>query len=428
MPLKSTTYNRLAALALLAIASYYSSSAFALPSFARQTGESCTACHVQTWGADLTPRGRDFKLKAYTDEGATTPTRQLPALSVTAVGGGNLADYENASGYRNSNDNSFFKGSVFYAGKVYGQMGAYVEGTYVHDFDNNTDYGLNKVDIRIAKQADWAGHHLVYGVSANNEPGVQDLWNTNATWQPTLIGKLNGSILADHGLAGHTGGATLYAMFDNLLYVEAGAYASLANNVQNWISRPSTLKIDGAAPYWRIALQHDWNGHYLALGHFGLRADTKGDGFYNPTSASYSDLGVDASYQYLANPKHIVEFKGRYAQESRSQQFYDVYRSEATIDTFNLTGAYTWQQTVGLSMGYLMTRLAENATYRDYLKQDYDFLSVELAYTPFGKQSSHAAPWLNLRLNLSYTTELTHLKNPYQTTLDLLQLSGQLTF
>ena len=38
----------------------------ALPSFARQTGEPCAFCHVQAFGPNLTPNGRNFKLTGYT--------------------------------------------------------------------------------------------------------------------------------------------------------------------------------------------------------------------------------------------------------------------------------------------------------------------------------------------------------------------------
>jgi len=44
----------------------FSSHANALPSFARQTGYACSACHVQSFGPNLTSVGRNFKLNGYT--------------------------------------------------------------------------------------------------------------------------------------------------------------------------------------------------------------------------------------------------------------------------------------------------------------------------------------------------------------------------
>jgi len=37
-----------------------------MPSFTRQTGMPCTACHIQAFGPSLTPVGRNFKLTGYT--------------------------------------------------------------------------------------------------------------------------------------------------------------------------------------------------------------------------------------------------------------------------------------------------------------------------------------------------------------------------
>lgn len=42
-------------------------SAHALPSFARQTGQECVACHVGGFGPQLTPYGIRFKLGGYSD-------------------------------------------------------------------------------------------------------------------------------------------------------------------------------------------------------------------------------------------------------------------------------------------------------------------------------------------------------------------------
>ena len=41
--------------------------AHALPSFAAQTGQPCTACHIGGFGPQLTPLGRAFKIDASTD-------------------------------------------------------------------------------------------------------------------------------------------------------------------------------------------------------------------------------------------------------------------------------------------------------------------------------------------------------------------------
>ena len=44
-------------------------SAKAVPAFAAQTGEPCTACHIGAFGPQLTPYGRAFKIGGYTQAG-----------------------------------------------------------------------------------------------------------------------------------------------------------------------------------------------------------------------------------------------------------------------------------------------------------------------------------------------------------------------
>ena len=41
----------------------------ALPAFAAQTGQTCTACHIGGFGPQLTPLGRAFKIGGYTQTG-----------------------------------------------------------------------------------------------------------------------------------------------------------------------------------------------------------------------------------------------------------------------------------------------------------------------------------------------------------------------
>jgi hypothetical protein len=394
---------------------------------------------VQTWGANLTPRGREFKLKGYTEgEG-----KWIPPLSVVAEGGGFFNLDDKTSYWWSPKDRSYFTGSVFYAGKIAGPVGAYVEGSYAHDPESGSGTGfLNKVDLRFANQVKLAGHEVDYGISVNNEPGVQDLWNTNAVWCPSSLTALNPGVpLADRLLSGQVVGASLYAMVNDLLYVEAGGYASLPRDAIQGFGRLLDgiyTNIDGGAPYWRIALQHQWGGHYFSLGHFGLQTNlAPPEGYGGPFAPgggllsgpnSLADLGLDATYQYLANPDHIFEFKGRYIRETRGNHG---LTNENTTESFNINGAYTWSQTLGLSVGYnryldvgynpvvIFDRFS-------YSLPDLEYLTTELSYTPFGKQNSLAAPWANLRLSLAYVADVS--KRSFSVPQDSLYLSGKLAF
>lgn len=51
--------------------------AYALPSFARQTGAACADCHVGAFGPQLTPFGMKFKMEGYTQGGGQGPNIPL---------------------------------------------------------------------------------------------------------------------------------------------------------------------------------------------------------------------------------------------------------------------------------------------------------------------------------------------------------------
>src|SRR4051812_27811702 len=56
--------------------------ATAVPSFAAQTGQPCTACHVGAFGPQLTPFGRAFKIGGYTQTGGEGIAAQVPLAAM----------------------------------------------------------------------------------------------------------------------------------------------------------------------------------------------------------------------------------------------------------------------------------------------------------------------------------------------------------
>ena len=76
-------YAALTAVTVLAVAAICVVSvtpARALPSYARQTGQQCAACH--NGFPELTPYGRQFKLNGYTWSGGTS---DLPPIAAMAI-------------------------------------------------------------------------------------------------------------------------------------------------------------------------------------------------------------------------------------------------------------------------------------------------------------------------------------------------------
>jgi len=194
--------------------------------------------------------------------------------------------------------------------------------------------------------------------------------------------------------------------------LEAGGYASLANNMQRGlgVADAGQQLIDGGAPYWRAALQQDWKGHFFSLGHYGMIADVFPARERSNGSDHYTDVAVDATYQYMGNPKHIFETKTSYIYEdqklSASRLAGEVASTGNTyLTTFKFNTAYTFEQTYGVTFGYNRITGSKDANLyaaNSLNKPNSEFYTAELVYVPFGKTTSTLSPWLNLRTSLQY--------------------------
>lgn len=396
-------------LALLLMSALISADIKAMPSFTRQTGQACSSCHTQSFGANLTPMGREFKLGGYTMGGGTGTASKLPPISAMIMGSFTNAQKDQSpgtllQGYNKNNNFTFEEASLFYAGRVYGKVGAFIQGTY-NGYEDILE--MDNTDIRFADQLDLFDTPITYGISLNNNPTVQDLWNTTPVWgfpytgsavQPGVGG--DGPVIGR--LGSQVGGATAYTMINNLLYLEAGAYGSFSSNFQRGfgIPRADRIVLDSPAPYWRATLQHDWKGNYFALGHFGMIADVCPARDCSNGVNQYTDVGFDATYQYIANPKHIFEAKTAYIYEDQklTADGVNAANKNTYLTTYKFNGAYTFDQTYGVTFGYNKV----NGSHIDGAQPNSEFYTAELVYVPFGKPGSYLSPWLNLRTSLQY--------------------------
>lgn len=405
-------------LILLILLCAHSSLAHALPSFARQTGMACSTCHTQSFGPNLTSFGRQFKLNGYTQGSNESLLSRFSGMAMgsltnTQKNDDDLANDPTVKGANANNNLAFDQASLFYGGKVFGQMGAFVQFTY----DGvGKRFFLDNTDIRIASDLDWLGQNLVYGVSFNNNPSVQDLWNTTPTWSfpytKSVLARTPAAGPVIASLAGQAGGASLYTMINDTVFLEAGAYSSFSQDVQQSLGTWNGAgMINGGAPYWRIALQKEWQGHYFSLGHFGFRANIQPPGVITPKTDRYTDLGMDFNYQYLGNPENIYEFKASYIREK--QELYATYHQlggavqlNQNLGFLGLNASYTYQQAYAISLGYNhINDDRDNLLYSSSPTNtpNSEYFTAEFDYVPFGKTAtSGAASYLNLRFAVQY--------------------------
>ena len=93
----------------------------ALPSYARQTGQECAACH--NGFPELTPYGRLFKLNGYTFAGGTSNLPPLAVMLVPSFTHTQAAQQPGAAEHFGPNNNiaPIQSGSLFYGGTIAGK-------------------------------------------------------------------------------------------------------------------------------------------------------------------------------------------------------------------------------------------------------------------------------------------------------------------
>jgi len=394
------------------------SRAFALPSFAQQTGQPCSTCHVGGFGPQLTPFGRQFKMGGYTLAAPDTSSVPLAAMLVASETHTSKDQPDNAGPHDKPNDNfSIQEASLFLAGRMSDHVGVFAQATY-SDIDRLLT--LDNVDVRYARTLQIGDKPAILGVSINNNPGVQDSWNTLAAWRfpymaSELVPQIAAAPLIEGGLEHQVAGASAYAFYGNAWYAELGGYRSLSHGLLDALNvEDSAGRIAGIAPYWRVAYSHDTKGHSWSVGAFGLDANIHPDRAPGPTD-KYRDVGVDASLQLFDMGPHVVTVNGAYTHEhqNRAASFAGgaaANRSD-TLDSTAINASYYYDNHYGVTLGRFMLRgRADTGLFAPDPgggsrtgRPNSSGTIVQADWTPFGAADSWRAPWANLRLGLQYT-------------------------
>lgn len=340
-------------------------SSYAVPSFARQTGFSCFQCHT-VW-PELTTLGRTFKLSGYVMSKSNKiyqfppPIAGMVQASYTHTDKAQPSDTvknEWSSNFITSgNDNASIpqQMSLFYGGKVLWKVGALVQGTY-DGVQGGDAFFLDNSDLRFSDSLTLGGKQLIYGAMINNFPTVGDVWNTTPAWgfPYASSGVAPGpaaAALIDGPLGQQVGGGGLYAFWNNLLYVQMNLYRTTDDGVTEFLGAgtPTDTIVDGALPYWRVAVQHVWGSHSLEIGTYGLYADVYPGGFSSGPTDHFTDIGIDAQYQYVTG-KHIFTVASTWIHENQdwdASHEQGLTDSSDTLDTYRINFNYYYRSTYG---------------------------------------------------------------------------------
>lgn len=407
-----------------AFASGFAENSHAVPSFARQTGMACQACH--TVFPELTPFGRSFKLNAYTIDNlqqvqGITSTKemelalnQIPPLSMmfqTSYTRTKTAQPDSSGTGNAQNGQVLFpqQASLFYAGKIAPNLGTFIQVTY----DNASGaFGLDNTEIRYAKQVAGLTDNLTYGITLNNNPTVQDVWNSTPAWQTpfdqrTSVAPTPGAAtMIDGVLSGGVAGATAYVWWKNSLYGELGLYSSAPQGIGG-AGGPldsTTGAFTGYAPYWRLAYERQWDRNSLSVGAYGMTAKISppGQAVGAPVN-KYNDVALDGQYQFIGD-EHIFSLQTTYIRESQTldAMFGGGGSTNPTNDlkTFRLGGSYYYQRTYGGAFGIFSTSGSADALL---------YSATGLFASANGSPNSNGwvgevsyVPWQNVKILLQY--------------------------
>jgi hypothetical protein len=444
-------YWPLIALAGLLFAAFFvfelAAPARALPSYARQTGQPCGTCHTDFAG--LTPYGRRFKIGGYTAGGGQYRTTLFPfdnstkdyqrpwvppisMMSVvgythTATGMGPPADPFAA------NDNITYAAplSFFWGGAITDHIGAFAQLTYGGPpaasgigFDPFVhSWGWDNTDVRYADSTSIGKMSITYGITANNNPTVQDPWNTTPAWQFPYVNspfqglgaKFGSTTMIDGNLGpGHVVSVGPYAYINDLIYLEASVYRTLEPSAQNALGEDpfgDPFGLFGASPYWRAVIEPHWGPHWLEVGTFGMIANfhpwvaagTPLTATF-PQTDKFTDIGFDAQYQYQGDNfwftlrgNFIHELQKLDASVTNGLVAPNLLNNELNEARAYASLAYGNNNRVVLT-GQYFTSWGSPA-----LGADTNGWIAEIAYIPFITSFSPGWPWFNTRIGLQYT-------------------------
>jgi hypothetical protein len=387
--------------------------AYAIPSFARQTNLSCDVCHAIF--PKLNAFGRLFKLNAYTltgikaieSEGQNMPGLKLTSfMPMSAMVQASYTTFQTAEPGKKNNASEFPQQlSFFIAGEITPNLGTFIQITYE---DQSGQIGWDNTDIRFATKTKLGSKDIILGMTLNNNPTVQDVWNTTPAWtfpfaSSAVAPTPSWGTLIEGALAQQVAGLGAYAFYNNFLYAELSFYVSAPQGGSFPADSSSISTISGVSPYWRLAVQKNWGLQYLEVGTYGLRTALYPEGITGSTD-NYTDFGLDLQYE---RPLGHGDFTF-YATWIHEGQELNATRAAAdsanlsnSLQTLKLTGSYSFQQKYAFTLGYFSTSGSSDSLI---------YLPASVTGSRIGRPNSNGLifevaliPWQNAIFSVQYT-------------------------
>ncbi|HVI08064.1 MAG TPA: hypothetical protein VND65_07185 [Candidatus Binatia bacterium] len=301
----------------------------AVPSYARQTGLACSGCHYAP--PELNPAGRRFKLLGYVDKSDDTkvikadgsksraPLDLLASLPLSVMLEASFTSVKSPIPSTQNGNIEFPQDvSLFLSGAWTSHVGSFLQVTYNTQDDH---FSADNTDVRYANLTKVNGKEWVYGLDLNNNPTVEDLWNSTPAWGFPWVASDFAPVpgagpIINGGLAQDVAGFGAYTMWDNHLYLNAEFYRS--EHVGGSQPNPgvgSSFNIRGLAPYWRAAWQQLSPKTQFELGTYGIHVRSS-PGAVTGLEDSYTDWAFDTQIDQTLFRKDVLSFRATYIREN----------------------------------------------------------------------------------------------------------------
>ena len=300
----------------------------AVPSYARQTGLACSGCHYTP--PELNPAGRRFKLLGYVDRAdetkvvKTDPGKKRAALDLLSslplsamLETSFTSTKAPVPGTQNGSVEMPQDVSLFISGAWTSHVGSFMQVTYNTQDDH---FSIDNTDVRFAKTTKIGEKELVYGLNVNNNPTIEDLWNSTPGWgYPWVADDWAPTPTASpiiSSLGQDVGGFGGYAMWNNHLYADATLYRSQhVGNAQPNAGTDFGTNIRGLAPYWRVAWQQLTGKTQYEFGAYGMHMRSSPNAVTG-LEDNFTDVAVDTQIDRTLFRTDVLSFRGTYIREN----------------------------------------------------------------------------------------------------------------
>jgi hypothetical protein len=318
------------------------------------------------------------------------------------------------------NQNNHFtldEAAVFLAGGIGQHLGGFAEVTY-EGIDRH--FTWDNLDLRAVTTGKLFGEDTTFGLSVNNNPTVQDPWNTLPAWgfpytdtetSPTPAA----APLIDDSLAQGVLGVTGYTWIGHTFYVEGGGYFSPAQSTLDRLGADDPGKVHGLAPYGRIAFQTNAGGGTFEVGGTVLHANIfpdrdRSSGFTD----RYTDLGLDSSWQKAIGKADLFTVNARYMHEKGDLKAScalgligdgnDVNCGSYRLNEFRASGRYTLHEKTGFTLSaFSITGTRSANVFEGDGSPDSNGLMGQIDHTFWPDGKSPLGPLFNARVGVQYT-------------------------